>query len=217
MNREEIEKQRTEIIRKYGEWWDNFELVEGVWTQRHTNQPNPRLKRVLQIVHDLSIKPISECRILDLGCANGQFAIEFALHGADVIWDRGPRSKYSKSHFAKQVMDLDNMKLIQEDVQMITTARFGRFDIILCSGILYHLPAKDVCDFNEKLHEMTDHMLIIDTHVALTSDTTVHHKGKIYHGTYFREHFTLDNDEVKKSRLRASLDNNVSFGFRVHR
>jgi predicted RNA methylase len=48
-----------------------------------------RTARINQIVADLSKKPISESRILDLACWEGDFAAEFAMRGANVVATEG--------------------------------------------------------------------------------------------------------------------------------
>lgn len=167
----------------------------------------------MQIIKDLSVKPIGECRILDLACLDGQFAIEFSMYGANVVGIEGREANIQKAIFAKDVLKLHKLEFIQDDVRNISIKKYGEFDIILCSGILYHLPAEDVCSFVETMYEMTALILIIDTHISLSPDKYILFKGKRYYGAYWREHSDEDDEGTKLKRLWSSLDNNMSFWF----
>ena len=211
MLQEDIIQKRKEIIHQYGEWWDNFELGEGIWTLEPSSAPNPRVVKILQIANDLGKKPLSQCRVLDLACANGHFSLEFALQKASVLGIEGRDSNIQKALFAKEVFGLDNLTFVQDDVRAISKERFGEFDIIVCSGILYHLPGDVQGELIRKLYDMTTHMVIVDTHVALSYDASIQDRGMTYYGTFYREHLKHDSAGTKYKRDRASLDNDSSF------
>ena len=80
-----IERGLEKIQQQYGQWSFDIPLPHGVWTRGNQEIPHTRLKRILQVAHDLCTKPLGHCRVLDLGCLDGLFAIEFALHGADTV------------------------------------------------------------------------------------------------------------------------------------
>ncbi len=208
---DDISQVRAELIARHGEWWDNFALAEGVWTLAPADTPNPRVIKILQMASDLANKPLSQCRVLDLACANGQFSLEFALRGACVLGIEGREANIEKARFAKAVFGLDNLTFVQEDVRAVSKARFGAFDIIVCSGILYHLPGDSQGAFIQHLYDMTTHMIIVDTHVALTPATSIPYRNTTYYGTYYREHWRQDGATTKAQRIRASLDNPISF------
>ena len=83
-NKAEIEVGLSNHIQQHGEWLFNIPLPYNLSTRKGEDLPDTRLKRILQIASDVSCKPLSECRILDLGCLEGKYSIEFGLHGADV-------------------------------------------------------------------------------------------------------------------------------------
>jgi hypothetical protein len=44
-------------------------------------------------------------------------------------------------------MGLPNVEFVTDDVRNFSRERYGAFDVVICSGILYHLPGKDGCRF----------------------------------------------------------------------
>ena len=78
-----------------GQTFEQIQQEHGEWTamsihlgdNRYTRLPpvaDWRLRRFVQLVADLLGKPISQARVLDLACLEGHYAIEFALHSAEV-------------------------------------------------------------------------------------------------------------------------------------
>ena len=82
---QQIEGQMVQLIEQYGEWAYDIPLTNDIWTRGNEGLPHTRLKRVLQIARDPSASPLHSRRVEDLGCLEGQFAIEFAQTGAEVI------------------------------------------------------------------------------------------------------------------------------------
>jgi SAM-dependent methyltransferase len=204
----------VQLIEQYGEWTYDIPLTHDIWTRGNEGSPHTRLKRVLQIARDLAGKPLHSCRVLDLGCLEGQFAIEFARTGAEVIGVEAREANIQKARFARQVLQLDNLKLIQDDVRNLSRQKYGMFDVILCSGILYHLGVPDVFGFVERMHETSKRLLIVDTHTSLRqTNRAVTHKGNDYYGYDWREYPDDDIEVAKRERLWASWENPVSFIF----
>ena len=74
--KESIQSGLNELQLKYGNWSNDIPLPFGLWTRGNLHIPHTRLKRILQIANDLSIKPLSESRILDLGCLDDCVCVE---------------------------------------------------------------------------------------------------------------------------------------------
>src|SRR6185312_9184851 len=76
---------RDQIASQHGEWTaHDIRLAEGVST-RLGHGDHHRLRRCLQLAADLTGRPLDALRVLDLGALEGQYAIEFALHGAEAV------------------------------------------------------------------------------------------------------------------------------------
>ena len=211
--KEFIERRLEELQQQYGQWSFDIPLPHGVWTRGNEKIPHTRLKRILQVAHDLCPKPLGQCRVLDLGCLDGLFAVEFALHGADTVGIEVREANIRKAMFCQQVLELANLRFLQGDVRDISEATHGKFDIIVCSGILYHLTAEDAFELVAKMFGMTKRLVIIDTHVALQARKNRVLAGNEYYGDVYREHRKQTTQEQKGKKLWASWDNSTSFWF----
>ncbi|MBI3796935.1 MAG: methyltransferase domain-containing protein, partial [Deltaproteobacteria bacterium] len=95
-------------------------------------------------MQDFLHQPLHNLRVLDLGCLEGMYALEFAQHGAQVLGIEGRLANIEKARFAKRVLGFSNCDFVQDDVRNLSLAKYGDFDVVLCCGILYHLDAPDV-------------------------------------------------------------------------
>ena len=210
---EELQRALDELKREAGEWTFDIPLPFDIWTRGNLQIPHTRLKRIVQVVSDLSEKPLSECRILDLGCLDGIFSIEFAKHGANIIGIEIREDNIKKAIFCKEALGLHNLDFRQDDVRNISVESYGRFDAIVCSGILYHLPAADAINVINRMYDIVNRVVVIDTHVALKPIERFVYGGDEYWGSVFREHSDSATPQEKAKALWASADNPTSFWF----
>lgn len=206
---EEQRARLDQLTLSYGQWINE----NDAWSRTRGNAPNTRLRRVLQTAGDLTAKPLSDCRVLDLGCLDGQYAIEFALHGATVVGIDVRESNLDQARAAADLLNLERASFVCDDARSISVEQLGRFDIIVCSGLLYHMTIPDVFHLVERMHNMVNHLLIIDTHISLTPDSEASFKGRTYHGHHYVEHGADDDEQVKAERALASWGNDTSFIF----
>jgi 2-polyprenyl-3-methyl-5-hydroxy-6-metoxy-1,4-benzoquinol methylase len=201
-----------QVIEKHGPWTAMaIKLPDGAYTRQPA--PDHRLRRIMQIASDLVKKPLSQCRVLDLACLEGHYGIEFALHGCTVVGIEGREASIAKCEFAKRELGLDRIQFFQDDVRNLTPEKYGVFDIVICSGLLYHLPARDAWSLLRSMCETCKGFVIIDTFIALSSRLTVEIDNSTYHGHIYQEHNETDSAEERQKKLWASLDNNASFWF----
>jgi SAM-dependent methyltransferase len=183
----------------------------------NTNSPvidnTPRIRRVIQAVCDLASQSLAGLRILDLGCAHGGYAIEFARRGAQVVGIEAREAWLDQARRSKQDAGLTNVEFIQDDVRNLSKDKYGEFDIILCLGILYHLDAPDVFDFLIRMAEVCQNFSIIDTHVATTAELSREWRDRHYWGASYKEHKAGMTLQEKLKVMGASLDNEKSFWF----
>jgi len=201
-----------QIIKEHGPWTAMaIKLPDGTYTR--TPDVDHRLRRILQVASDLAGKPLSQCRVLDLACLEGHYGLEFALHGAEVVGIEGREASLAKCNFVKHEHGLNRIQFFQDDVRNLSAEKYGTFDIIICSGILYHLPARDAWRLLRSIYDTCSGLAIIDTFIALSSQVTVDIDNSTFHGHIYREHDEADSADEKQKKLWASLDNNASFWF----
>jgi 2-polyprenyl-3-methyl-5-hydroxy-6-metoxy-1,4-benzoquinol methylase len=215
MNSQEIRDEQLVITENYGPWTaHNFSLGRDVFTIKDAVQGDEvKLRRILQMVSDICRRPINELRVLDLACLEGLFSIELGKRGAHVCAIEGRKENLEKARFAARTLSLCNVEFHQDDVRNLSEVKYGRFDVVLCLGILYHLDAPDVFTFLENVFAVCQHFVVIDTHISLYPEQTIFHKGKKYWGKTVPEHAPDASHEEKQKRLWASLDNLSSVYF----
>ena len=213
MNVEEINNRKQEIIKRFGPWTAHcIHLADDLYTFDHPEMDS-KLRRFLQISSDITGEPLEKLRVLDLACLEGQFGIEFALHGSSVLAIEGREANLAKARFVKEAASLDNLDLVLDDVRNLRVDRYGCFDVVLCLGILYHLDTPEVMDFVENVSKVCKRVAIIDTHISPADAVSYTWKGKVYWGSYFQEHGTDATPEDKLACVWSSLDNARSFKF----
>jgi SAM-dependent methyltransferase len=213
MDTDTIRARHRDLVARHGEWTaHNIRLGDDLFT-RGGDVPaeTQRIRRVVQLAADLTGRELNTLRVLDLGCLEGQFAVEFALQGAQVVGIEGREANVAKAELARDALGLERLELRKEDVRKLGTETHGRFDVVLCLGLLYHLDRDDVFDFLGTLRSVCQRVLILDTHVALTGRSVHRHGGHEYRGIDFVEHSAHAPLEQREASLWASLDNPRSF------
>lgn len=206
LSRESLDEFRS----RHGEW-TSMSIHLGGDTYTLPPAPDARLRLLVQVASDLAGKPISQLRVLDLACLEGHYAIEFALQGAEAVGIEYRAESVDKASFVKDYLHLDHLTFCQDDVRNLSREKYGEFDVVICSGILYHLDAPDVFHFVRRILEVCTRLAIFDTHVALHAEDTVDFENQRYSGAWFQEHDESADQATKLKNLWASVDNNWSF------
>lgn len=175
--------------------------------------PDGRLRRILQIISDFAGKPLNQLRVLDLACLEGHYGIELAMHGAEVVGIELREANLAKARFAKEQLGLDRFTLHLDDVRNLSVEKYGLFDVVICSGILYHLTTPDVFHFVRQIHDVCTRLAIFDTQIAMAPRETVEFQGQPYHGLWYIEHDEAADKAARLKDLWASVDNARSFWF----
>jgi SAM-dependent methyltransferase len=219
-----IERRRQEIVAKSGPWTGhNFLLARGVYTMG-SEKPEPvpgypvggapddlKLRRIVQIVSDISHKPIDRLRVLDLGCLEGLYSVELASRGARVVAVDARAENVDKTEFAFRTRALANADVFQDDVRNLGPDRYGAFDVVLCLGLLYHLDAPDVFALLESMAAVCDRLTIIDTHISVRPVERRRHGGVDYWGRIDEEHRPVSKEGGELWPLWQGIGNRLSF------
>jgi 2-polyprenyl-3-methyl-5-hydroxy-6-metoxy-1,4-benzoquinol methylase len=172
-----------------------------------------KVRRVMQITHDLAPKPIDRLRILDLGCGEGVYAIEAALLGARVLALDARSERMAEGAAVAARHGLDKIEFRLEDARTVSRATHGEFEAVYLLGLLYHLDAPEAFALLQSVHELCTGLVVIDTLVSLAPDTEVEHGGMSYEGERRREHADEDPPETRRARLLRSIDSTFAFVF----
>lgn len=202
------------VTARWGPWTaHNVELAPGVLTRPEVGyEPSSRLVQILQLTTDVvGSADLRGVRVADLGCLEGGFAIELALHGAETLGIEGREANIARARFAAESLGLEQCSFVQDDVRNFSAERYGRFDVILCLGLLYHLDIDSVRALLEAMRACCRRAVILDTHVTVTAGRELRSGGRTYLGQLRREHATGDSAETIRARQWASLDNLQSF------
>jgi 2-polyprenyl-3-methyl-5-hydroxy-6-metoxy-1,4-benzoquinol methylase len=213
VNAAELIRLKQEHVERYGPWTaHNIHLGDGVYTMGTPvmGGNEARLRRAVQVCADLVALPFEELRVADLGALEGGFAVEFASRGARVVAIEGRESSIKKACFAKAALGLDALELVHDDVRNFDEQRFGRFDIVLAVGLVYHLDIPEVFDFLSKMRAACKRIAIVDTEITPESQArnVFDRNGVTYRGLRYEEPTgpALDRDV-----LWSSLGNRQSF------
>jgi SAM-dependent methyltransferase len=185
--------QATDVLNKvaadHGPW-----TSESIWLRGDTFTRGPgivpgamRLRQMLQLAAETCRKPLDEMRVLDLGALEGLVALEFARHGASVVAVEGREGNAAKIRAAARVAGVE-LEVVVADVRQLVDLNMGRFDVIFCLGLLYHLDWPSIPPFLASLAAMSVDALVIDTHLATHAEVVLEHKGWSYAGCMHREY-----------------------------
>ncbi len=201
-----------EIREEYGDWTaHNIRIGDEFTFGRAGNQGAGRHRRILQVARDVLTEPPSSWRVLDLACLEGMSAIEFGRLGAESLGIDIREQNIAKARFAANAIGLSNTQFEVDDVREATREKYGEFNVVVCSGILYHLDSPDCFKLVQNLYSLTTRLAIIDTRISLDAKFEEEFAGKTYSGRYAQEHAPGTSDDEKKSKTWLSIDNERAF------
>lgn len=148
---------KSEVAWLGPQWHSPVDLGQGINTGSVKLQKRfARRLRLFQIPQNLTGK-----RVLDIGTWDGFFALEMERRGAEVvavdIWDE---FEYEKFKFVMKVRN-SGIRHFRMDVHDLCPDVLGKFDLVLCAGVLYHCRYPLVA--LEKIRGVTRGQLILET------------------------------------------------------
>lgn len=134
------------LIDSVDTWYHQIELAPGVVTPGSQN--SAEMLEVLALPEDLAGQ-----RVLDIGTRDGFFAFECERRGAEVTAIDYAGAEVTGFQVAKQLLG-SQVEYVEENVYNLSVDRYGRFDLVLLLGVLYHLrnpmqaldAVRDVCE-----------------------------------------------------------------------
>jgi SAM-dependent methyltransferase len=157
--------------------------------------------------------------VVDLGCLEGGFALEFGRLGAERVVGIEARSvSVRRCEMARDLLGLDRVEFVQADIKDELARHTDGFDVVFAAGILYHL--SDPAAFLRLMRAACRGVALIDTHVshvdAIThgcSDQVVSRAstGSDYRGRLFGEYEPDTDTESREGLLWAAWSDAASF------
>ena len=158
-------------------------------------------------------------RLLDLGALEGGLSLEMARDGWEVVGVEGRRANHRKCQLVADYFGLDHLRFELSDVRDLTVEGVGRFDAVLCCGLLYHLD--DPLAFLSRIGELLrpGGVLFLDTHVAPTRDEEVERSEfaassqprEVHESGLEGRWIAEDPNEAEQAHPWASIGNERSF------
>lgn len=121
--------------------------------------------------------------VLELGSCEGYVSFNLARRVERVVAIEGRAENFEKARFLQRFLDPDNrVQFIQGNVERYNLASLGAFDVVWCSGLLYHLPQPWLLI---KQMPLVSNNLFLSTHYCLDTEVTEIQQG--FAGRWFQE------------------------------
>ena len=193
-------------------WSRQTYLRDGVWTVGDRALASDfRLRWLLQLASDLTRGRLGDLRVLDLGCEEGHFGLEFARHGAQVLAVDARSAHLRRARFMSEAIGLDNYRTELADVRELDPRSLGEFDLVLCLGLHYHLDTPALFEFFDTLAQLSSWALFLHGQFSLRDVEARAWRQHSYHGRSVFEHPASSTPEQRIELGLASIDNPASF------
>ena len=205
-----------------GPWRHNIRLPFGVYTA-HVPDHYPSHQVIMRVIDQHLDGGFAGKRIVDIGCLEAYFAAECALQGADVLGIDGKTINIKKCEFVKSALGIKTIRFAEDDAMNVTRRKYGRFDVSLVLGLLYHLD--DPFTFLKNMADLTEEFMVLETHVGLPGTPRTlrggwrpelsgmkrfKRGGRTYEGRTYREFDRGTSQVFKDLSSTASLKNDLS-------
>lgn len=149
--------------------------------------------------------------IVDLGCLEGGYTMEFARSGMCATGVEIRPSNFENCLLVKSQADAGNLDFINDDVWNLE--KYGIFDAAFCCGLLYHLDRP--VEFIRLISRCVRDILILHTHFATDQDETMFGLSSMssnegFPGRWLHEHDIDDLAELDQKKW-TSWNNKRSF------
>jgi tRNA (mo5U34)-methyltransferase len=141
-------------------WHHDFEIIPGVRTQG-SYDPSYIMKS-LELPSDLTGTSVA-----DVGASNGYFSFEARKRGARVVAFDFRHKDNSGFGLAQHINGMTDIEHHQINVLEISKHQFGRFDVVLALGLLYHVA--DPYRALANCAEITEHRLFVESYCVDSS------------------------------------------------
>jgi hypothetical protein len=192
----------------------NVQLDDGTQTYPESGflqNEHPLFKACGRLLKKLYGPTLAHKTLLDLGCLEGGYTVEFARLG---LWATGlevRQSNFDNCMIVKNGVNLPYLRFVKDDCWNM--GRLARFNIVFCCGLLYHLDRPK--QFIDLMASRCSEMLVLDTHFATETDTIEHALSPLVENDGLRGRWFVEYDqsvETKNENAKwTAWDNRQSF------
>lgn len=183
----------------------------------------PYVRSILRTLDIAFAGDVAGKSIVDLGCLEGGWTVEFARAGFNALGIEARKLNVEKCQYVADRVNLPNLRFVLDDVRNIDD--HGPFDAVFCAGLLYHLDSPTA--YIRTLASATRRLLLLHTHFSRLHDTPLEdgqeltpsqryqlspidtHEGNL--GRWYPEYPRGEGDDEVEQRLWASYGNHRSF------
>jgi tRNA (mo5U34)-methyltransferase len=155
---DDVRERALAAIAKQDKWHHRIEVAPGVWT--------PGLQDTAAVLSQIGMpEDLSGMRVLDIGARDGFFTFEAERRGArEVIALDNEPPHHTGFSIAAELLG-SRATYVTENVYALAPERFGRFDLVLLLGVIYHLRHPLLA--LDRIHDVCapDALLLLETHM----------------------------------------------------
>ncbi len=170
-----MSREIREKIDSFEQWHYQFdldgELTPAVRGEKSVHRHAQRKKHFFDPLVALFGGSLEGKRVLDLGCNAGFWSLHAIEAGCDfVLGIDGRQMHVDQANFVFETKGIDprRYRFERHNLFDLDFSAFGRFDIVLCLGLLYHV--NKPIELFEKIAMVNDDLLLIDTAVDSADD-----------------------------------------------
>ena len=148
----------------------NIRLDDGTLTKPEAGETidrHPWFLAAKRILDATCQGPRNNMRLLDLGCLEGGYSVEFARLGYQTVGLDVREANIAACRYVQSRVRTEALEFVQDDAWNV--AQHGEFDATFCCGLLYHLDKP--LEFLRILSKITRRILILQTHFSEAKDS----------------------------------------------
>jgi tRNA (mo5U34)-methyltransferase len=155
---DDVSRRAEEAIAKQWKWHHRIEVAPGVWT--------PGLQDTQTVLEQIGMpEDLSGMRVLDIGARDGFFTFEAEKRGAAEVLALDNESPHNTGFAIAAELLGSKATYVTENVYSLDPDRYGRFDLILFLGVIYHLRHPLLA--LDRIHDVCapEALLLLETHM----------------------------------------------------
>ena len=215
MNPSMNDAQILDRIHSFSRWHYQFEIAghrTPISRTDKVNRHNQRKNYFFRPLVDLFSGTLAGKRVLDLGCNAGFWSLCAVEGGCDYVLGIDGRQMHidqAEFVFAAKGVDRERYDFCRGNVFDLLGENLGRFDIVLCLGLMYHISKP--MTLLERISSVNTDLLVIDTELSQWGGSTF----QVRHDSLDQPLSAVDYELVLVPTRTAVLDLMRQFGYRA--